>query len=183
MPKNITQEVVDTCGMSSSEVENKWEKAKEVAAKGGHEKEYDYIMGIFKNMLGGDCIKKLGWNKGESYSNTKAGDLLRLTEEMDAQVDPYMEYPTDNKSELAISRLNKRFPKTSIDHLQYKDHDRLIIPGHSNFEAAQDALKDLEDVQVGKFKMDGNNVVIAKVPKYIKMQIPKHMKDDTAYQL
>ncbi len=37
---------------TKKELEDKWEKAKSIAKEQGHKDEYDYIMGIFKRMIG-----------------------------------------------------------------------------------------------------------------------------------
>lgn len=61
MPANVVKSVSRKCDMSMDEVEKKWDEAKEAAADEGHKEEFDYIMSIFKNMVGKECMKKMGW--------------------------------------------------------------------------------------------------------------------------
>ena len=72
MPTDTMKKVVNTCDMSMSEVEKKWNSAKQQAEKQGHGEDWGYITSIFKSMLGDSCLKKLGWkNEKESImSNT-----------------------------------------------------------------------------------------------------------------
>jgi len=51
MPANIIKSFSEKSGKSEQEVEQLWNKAKEKAAQGGHEEDYDYIVGILKKML------------------------------------------------------------------------------------------------------------------------------------
>ena len=59
MPSSLVKRVTEVSDMSKSEVEELWEKAKKRAEDQGHEEEWDYIVGIFKQSLGKDLMKKL----------------------------------------------------------------------------------------------------------------------------
>ena len=61
MPANVVKTVSEKCGMSEAEAEKLWKDAKKAAADEGKIEEYDYIMGIFKKMVGKDCMKTMGW--------------------------------------------------------------------------------------------------------------------------
>lgn len=51
MPSNIVKSFAQKTGKSEKEVDDLWNKAKEIAKDEGHEEEYDYITGILKKML------------------------------------------------------------------------------------------------------------------------------------
>lgn len=51
MPANIIKSFAEKSGKSEKEVEELWDKAKEIAKDSNHEEEYDYIVGILKKML------------------------------------------------------------------------------------------------------------------------------------
>lgn len=51
MPANIIKSFAEKSGRSEKEVEELWNKAKEIAKDNNHEEEYDYIVGILKKML------------------------------------------------------------------------------------------------------------------------------------
>ena len=51
MPAPLVKSFASKTGKSVDEVERLWDKAKSRAAEQGHEEEYDYIVGILKNML------------------------------------------------------------------------------------------------------------------------------------
>lgn len=51
MPANIVKSFAEKTGKSVQEVEKLWDKAKELAADGGHKEDYNYIVGILKKML------------------------------------------------------------------------------------------------------------------------------------
>ena len=52
MPTAYVQKIAKEKGLNIDSLEKKWKKAKSVASDEGHEEEYDYIMGIFKRMIG-----------------------------------------------------------------------------------------------------------------------------------
>lgn len=52
MPTAFVRSVAEKKGKPVAEIERIWNRAKVKAAEEGHEDEYDYITGIFKNMLG-----------------------------------------------------------------------------------------------------------------------------------
>ena len=60
MPSEMINKVVKKCDKSESEVEDLWEKTKKQAKEAGEEENYAYITGIFKKMLGDNCLDKLG---------------------------------------------------------------------------------------------------------------------------
>lgn len=66
MPTDTLKKVSDVCGMSMPSLENKWSKAKAIAAEQGQADNYGLIMSIFKGQLSDSCIEKLGWKKSES---------------------------------------------------------------------------------------------------------------------
>lgn len=51
MPGNIIKSFADKTGKSESEVEKLWGKAKKAAEEHGRKDDYNYIVGILKNML------------------------------------------------------------------------------------------------------------------------------------
>ena len=51
MPSNIVKSFASTTGKTEKEVDDLWNKAKEIASDEGHAEEYDYIVGILKKML------------------------------------------------------------------------------------------------------------------------------------
>lgn len=51
MPNNVIKSFAKKSGKSVDEVEKKWNRAKAIAAEKGHNEDYDYIVGILKNML------------------------------------------------------------------------------------------------------------------------------------
>ena len=50
MPNNIVKSFAKKSGVSIPEEESKWKKAKNIATKEGHSKDYPYIVGITKKM-------------------------------------------------------------------------------------------------------------------------------------
>jgi len=66
MPAAVVDKVAKVCDISQEEAEEKWEKAKKLAEDEGHKEEYDYIMSIYKNLVGKKCMKKMGWTTDES---------------------------------------------------------------------------------------------------------------------
>lgn len=52
MPTAYVRKMAEKKGKPVAEIEKIWDKAKERAAEEGHGEEYDYITGIFQNMLG-----------------------------------------------------------------------------------------------------------------------------------
>lgn len=54
MPNDVVKAMAKKSDKSVEKAEELWDKAKEQAAEQGHEEEYDYIMGIFKRMMGLD---------------------------------------------------------------------------------------------------------------------------------
>lgn len=78
MPANVVKSVSSKCGMSKEDAEKIWKDAKKVAADEDQKEEYDYIMGIFKKMVGKECATKMGWTNEnllgriESYLNEKS---------------------------------------------------------------------------------------------------------------
>lgn len=81
MPSNIVRKVSEKCDLTKDRVEYLWDKAEKLAKKQGHEKEYDYIMGIFKKMIGNQCKNKLGWACLESFGEADYEDFKRLAKE------------------------------------------------------------------------------------------------------
>jgi hypothetical protein len=61
MPNNIVKSVSEKCKMSMDEVENKWKDAKKEGEKQNHKEDFDYITGIFKKMVGKECLMEMGW--------------------------------------------------------------------------------------------------------------------------
>lgn len=57
MPNSYIKKLVDKGKGSEKELEKKWEKAKKLASDENHKDEYDYIMSIFKRMIG-ESIRK-----------------------------------------------------------------------------------------------------------------------------
>lgn len=51
-------------GKSKARLEHLWKKAKDIASKAGETKNYAYIMGIFKKMIG-----KGNYNEDTKFSN------------------------------------------------------------------------------------------------------------------
>ena len=52
MPSEYVDELAKQKGMSATEAERLWDKAKRLAAKEGHADDFAYITGIFKRMMG-----------------------------------------------------------------------------------------------------------------------------------
>jgi len=52
MPAAYVADLVKQGKGSKAALEKKWKRAKKIAADSGHAEEYDYIMGIFKKMIG-----------------------------------------------------------------------------------------------------------------------------------
>jgi hypothetical protein len=46
------EKIIKGTNLDMKEVERRWNKAKKIAAEEGHAKEWDYITGIFKKMVG-----------------------------------------------------------------------------------------------------------------------------------
>lgn len=65
MPTVVIAKVVQTCNFTKSEVEKKWEVAKEIAkdyeSDTKSDRYYQITMGVFKKALGKECTDKLGW--------------------------------------------------------------------------------------------------------------------------
>jgi hypothetical protein len=57
MPVAYIDKLVDQGKGSRADLEKKWDKAKKLAADQGHSEEYDYIVGIFKKMIGESHLK------------------------------------------------------------------------------------------------------------------------------
>jgi YesN/AraC family two-component response regulator len=53
-------------GIPTEELEHKWDKAKEIAAKAGKHDNYAYVTGIFKKMV------------GEEYTDNRSAHITRL---------------------------------------------------------------------------------------------------------
>lgn len=51
MPNNIVKSFAKKTGKTVQEVEKMWDEAKAIAYKSGHKEDYDYVVGILKNML------------------------------------------------------------------------------------------------------------------------------------
>ncbi len=51
MSNNIIKSFAEKTGKTEKAVEKLWDKSKLIAKKAGHEEDYDYIVGILKNML------------------------------------------------------------------------------------------------------------------------------------
>ena len=64
MPENLFKAVNRTCGINLSELEDKWNKAKEIVKAEYNKTEddgevfYQLVTGIFKKMVGKDCMKR-----------------------------------------------------------------------------------------------------------------------------
>lgn len=74
MPSSVVKAVADKTDLSVSELEDLWDEAKAKAEDEGYKDNYKYIMSIFKNLIGKDNKKKMGW---ESYSPTLFGEILK----------------------------------------------------------------------------------------------------------
>lgn len=67
MPENLFKAVNKTCGIDLAELEDKWAKAKEIVKTEYGKTEddgdvfYQLVTGIFKKMVGKDCMKKMDW--------------------------------------------------------------------------------------------------------------------------
>lgn len=61
MPAAVVNKVSDKCSLSKEKAEAKWKEAKKLAADEGFEEQYDYIMQIFKSLVGKECMKIMGW--------------------------------------------------------------------------------------------------------------------------
>ncbi len=70
MPSDMINKVVKKCDKSKDDVEELWEEAKKQAEENEQGDNYAYITGIFKQMLGKDCLSKLGWEKNEEQEMT-----------------------------------------------------------------------------------------------------------------
>jgi hypothetical protein len=85
MPASIIKSFAKKTGKSVSEIEKKWQEAKKIAASMGKKEEYDYIVGILKNILGinesiTDIFLKSGKNFKEFYEEITSSDLGELPE-------------------------------------------------------------------------------------------------------
>lgn len=85
MPANLINKVVDVCGISEKEAEDKWEEAKKSAIEkgfaGGSDRFYIYTTGVFKKMVGAECAAKMGWDrKEEGVMGSRAERLMSMFE-------------------------------------------------------------------------------------------------------
>ena len=84
MPEAFIDKINKICGISKDRLETLWSKAEEIAQKeyevkkSDGDKYYQVVTGIFKKMLGKDCLNKLG--KGESEMSL-AEKILTLFED------------------------------------------------------------------------------------------------------
>ena len=84
MPHPYLDKVAKVCGKDKDELEKLWSKAEEIAKKeynvskddGG--RYYGVVMGIFKKMLGKDCLSKLDKSK-ESLASRILSMLERVS--------------------------------------------------------------------------------------------------------
>jgi hypothetical protein len=61
MASNVIKKVSRTLNKPTKEIEKIWDRAKKAANESIDDPSYAYIMSIFKKMLGGKALKKLGW--------------------------------------------------------------------------------------------------------------------------
>lgn len=84
MPSNLINKVVDVCGISKKEAEDKWDEAKKGALKKGFaegsDRFYIYTTGVFKKMVGKECASKMGWEKKEGVMKSRAVRLMSMFE-------------------------------------------------------------------------------------------------------
>lgn len=66
MPNNIINYVAVKTNRKVKEIEDLWDKAKDIAKEEYDKEDYDIIMGIFKKSLGKDDLEKLNWKILES---------------------------------------------------------------------------------------------------------------------
>jgi len=59
MPASAVYSLAKRVGLSTAEAEKRWEMAKAAAEDQGHNNEYDYIMGVYKKMIGLDESQQL----------------------------------------------------------------------------------------------------------------------------
>lgn len=76
MPNATVKKVSEICNKPIDEVEKLFTQAEELAKEQGKEKNYSYIMGIFKKSLGKECLDKLKWNIEESMILNTISDLI-----------------------------------------------------------------------------------------------------------
>ncbi len=80
MPGPMLKKVSDVCELSMERVEHLWEKSKGLVKEQYPDvdedtgKFYEITVGILRQMLGEDCVKKLGWK-------TKAEQLIAVMED------------------------------------------------------------------------------------------------------
>lgn len=70
MPNNIIKHVHEVCDIEIDELEKRWAKAEKIAEDKGKKEDYSYIMGIFKNELPDNCLKKLNWKQAKNIFDT-----------------------------------------------------------------------------------------------------------------
>ena len=85
MPANIIDSFAKKTGKSKKKVDEYFQKAKKIAAEMGKKDEYDYILGVLKNMLGieesiSDIFLKSNKNFNKFYEEITSSDLGELPE-------------------------------------------------------------------------------------------------------
>lgn len=76
MPNATVKKVSEICDKPIDEVEKLFSQAEELAKEQGKEKNYSYIMGIFKKSLGKECLAKLKWDIEESIILNNISNLI-----------------------------------------------------------------------------------------------------------
>jgi len=76
MPNATVKKVSEICDKPVDEVEKLFSQAEELAKEQGKEKNYSYIMGIFKKSLGKECLAKLKWDIEESIILNNISNLI-----------------------------------------------------------------------------------------------------------
>jgi len=121
MPKVIDGKPID---------EEKWNKAKEIAANQGHSDDYDYITGIYQKMMGTKSYEFFTDNVMYSEVETKSGKKYYITGFIStSDIDVYNDLVTEQGLSSMITQLKGRTVKLDIEHAVYKD----MATGNSEF--------------------------------------------------
>ena len=81
MPSSLVTKISTECSMSIGKAEELWKKAEDLAGERGlqsnDKRYYPYVVGILKNMVGKECLGKLGWSP-PSNQKSEAVEIQEL---------------------------------------------------------------------------------------------------------
>lgn len=125
MPKTIHGKPVN---------EAKWKKAKTQAAKEGHAGEYDYVMGIYKKMVGMKAEQKSYVFRTDQVDyqvvETKSGKKFFVTGYIStSDIDIYNDLITENGLKSMLQQLTNNSIKLDYEHEVWRDNDSILPVG------------------------------------------------------